>query len=463
MNTNFHQYKKIRILVMLSLLLAVLSIVPATVGAEGASLSIYPQSGSFTVGSTFDASVFLNTGGENVNAVKVDLKFDPSKLQVITPAKGLSAVTGWTFPPSFSNTAGTISLQGGFSPQGINTSEGLVSVIVFEAISPGSIEVSFLESSKALLADEKGTDILSSTNRAIYEIIPVPSKGPRIFSETHPDQNKWYKNNTPSFSWEKAEGAEGFSFRMDDDPNGEPDNITDTTSTAVSFEGVKNGVSFFHLKVKKEGVWGGTSNFKIMIDNEPPAVFLPRLESFNFDAGKFLLIYYQTLDSLSEIDHYEARVDDFSDPQNVVSSAWIRQESPFRLTSERPGTFEILIRAFDKAGNFREGKVKIKTLNSFLVLTGGGIAMVGVFLLWWQLFSLIFMILLVISLLTLWSSKKKKEDSGVDLPKEIKEAEKEIEDVKRIEEKLRKMRLVEEEAKEQWQRLKQNLDSQTKP
>ena len=112
--------------------------------AEGASLSIYPQGGTFTVGNTFDVSVFLNTGGRNVNAVKVDLKFDPEKLQVITPAKGLSAVGVWVFPPSFSNTKGEISLQGGFSEKGINTSEGLVSVIVFEAIASGKTEVTFL-------------------------------------------------------------------------------------------------------------------------------------------------------------------------------------------------------------------------------------------------------------------------------------------------------------------------------
>ena len=171
-----------------------------SVKAEGASLSIYPQSGSFTVGNTFDASVFLNTGGANVNAVRVDLKFDPEKLQVVTPAKGISAVGVWVFPPSFSNTKGEISLQGGFLGKGINTSEGLISVIVFEAISPGRTEVNFLDSSKVLVGEKEGINILTSVNRGVYDIIPSPPKGPKIFSESHPDQNKWYKNNSPVFS-----------------------------------------------------------------------------------------------------------------------------------------------------------------------------------------------------------------------------------------------------------------------
>ena len=62
----------------------------------------------------------------------MELEFDPDKLRVVTPAKGLSIVGEWIFPPSFSNTKGTVTLTGGFSSSGINTSEGLVSVIVFD-------------------------------------------------------------------------------------------------------------------------------------------------------------------------------------------------------------------------------------------------------------------------------------------------------------------------------------------
>ena len=221
---------------------------------EGASLVIYPQTGSFTVGSTFSVSVFLNTGGNNVNAVKVDLEFDPNILQVVTPAKGLSAISEWIFPPSFSNSRGTIVLQGGFPAKGIDTSEGLISVIVFQAKSTGNTTINFLDSSRVFLADEKGTDILNSTNRGIYDILSSPPIGSQIFSSTHPDQNKWYKNNNPTLSWNKVKGAEGFSYALNDDPFGEPDNTIDTPSNFVSFDNFKDGIWYFHLKAKKDGV-----------------------------------------------------------------------------------------------------------------------------------------------------------------------------------------------------------------
>lgn len=78
-----------------------------------------------------------------------------------------------------------------------------------------------------------------------------PTLGPKIFSESHPDQNKWYKNNSPAFNWEKIEEAEGFSYKLDDDPFGEPDNSIDTEFSSVSFGGVENGILHFHLKAKK--------------------------------------------------------------------------------------------------------------------------------------------------------------------------------------------------------------------
>ena len=119
---------------------------PLAIEAADASLSIFPQTGSFTEGNTFEISIFINTGENNINVVKVDLKFNPEKLQVVTPTKGISVVGEWIFPPSFSNTQGTVSLIGGFLFDGINTTEGLITTIVFEAVSPGETEVYFLDS-----------------------------------------------------------------------------------------------------------------------------------------------------------------------------------------------------------------------------------------------------------------------------------------------------------------------------
>ena len=430
---------------------------PAIVKAQGASLSIYPQTGSFTVGSTFDVSIFLNTNSNNINAVQADLKFDPEILQVITPTKELSAIETWTFPPSFSNSKGTISLRGGFPSAGINTSEGLISTITFESISPGETIVSFLDSSKVLLNDEKGTNILSSVNRGIYNIIPSPSRGPEIFSQTHPDQNKWYRSNSPAFNWGEIKGARGYSCELNDDPYGEPNDNINTESTFISFGDVKDGIKYFHLKVKKEEVWEGASHFKIKIDKTSPQEFEPYLEPFSLTLGNHLLIYFNTKDALSGIDHYEVRVADFTDPNDVILSGWVRQESPFRFTKEESGTFRILVRAFDKAGNFQEGNISLKTFGSFLTTVSGGIEIKGIFIPWWLIYFLIIIILSETGYLMFKWIKIKKETLRAKFRREVAEAEKEIEDVRKLKRKIKEMRTLEEEAMREEERLTKKL------
>ncbi len=440
---------------LVTLFYVVLVTLPEITRAEGASLSIYPQTGSFTVGSTFDVSVFVNTGGKNVNAVKVDLKFDPEKLQVVTPAKGLSAVAGWIFPPSFSSTKGEISLQGGFVAGGINTSEGLISIIVFEAISTGKVEVNFLDSSKVLVGEEEGTNILTSLNRGTYEILLPPSKGPKIFSESHPDQNRWYKNNSPVFSWEKIEGTTDYSYKLDDDFFGEPDNVVDTESSSVSFEGVGDGISYFHLKSKKEDVWGGASHYSVKIDATPPLQFEPNLEPFSFAGGNYLIVYFNTSDSLSGMDHYEVRIVDLTDPENVSLSGWAREESPFRLGTEKSGIFRILVRAFDEAGNFQEGKIQVRIFSPPLIVVGGGVQVRGLFVPWWLVY--VFSGLIIIFIGIKIYSLLRKRNLARRLKREVAEAEKEIEDVKKLEKRIGEMRVLEEEAGKEAERLTERL------
>ncbi|MFQ6049491.1 MAG: hypothetical protein ACE5J0_00385, partial [Candidatus Paceibacterales bacterium] len=262
---------------------------------------------------------------------------------------------------------------------------------------------------------------------------------------------------------EEQGGGGGYSYRLDDDPYGEPDNTVDTQFTSVSFEDAEDGIMYFHLKGKKDEIWGGTSHFRVMIDTIPPLVFEPYLESFTFGAGNNLLIYFDTSDLLSGIDYYKVRITNLTDPENVVFTGWTREESPFRLTTERQGIFEVTIRAFDKAGNFQEGKMQTRVISPLLIIISEGVQIKGIFISWWQIYFLIGAILLGTGFLIFGLIKRGREGLRVRLYKEIKEAEKEIEDVKKAEERLRRLRIMEERAGEEWKRLKESLEKEIKP
>jgi hypothetical protein len=283
--------------------------------ADNASLYFSPNQGTFFVGSTFDVSVFVNTGGNDINAIKVDFKFDSKKLQIASPTAGKSFISVWAAQPAYSNILGTASFQGGVPSPGINTSSGLVSTITFRAIAPGETFISFSDSSQVLLDDGKGTNVLSSLGKGAYNLIIPPPEGPDVFSSTHSDQNKWHKNNNPTFSWGREQGVEDFSYSIDCDYQGVPDNISEGNHTSVSYNDLADGIWYFHIKAKKGGQWGGTSHYFTQIDTTEPANFSlefePKLKS-PVMVSKEPIVSFITTDAFSGIDHYELKAIDLN-------------------------------------------------------------------------------------------------------------------------------------------------------
>lgn len=371
--------------------------------AAGASLYLSPTSGTFFVGSTFDVSIFVNTGGNNINAVKVDLKFNPRELQIASPTAGKSFISVWVSQPTYSNITGKASFQGGTPSPGINTSSGLVSTITFRAITPGETVISISDSSQILLDDGKGTNILSSIGRGVYNITIPPPEGPKVFSPTHPDQNKWYKNNNPSFSWEKEPGITDFSYSIDHNFHGIPDNVSEGNHTSVSYADLKDGIWYFHLKAKKGGNWGGITHYLIQTDTTPPASFKLRFEpalKSPVVTSKEPIVYFITTDSLSGLDHFELKIIDLRKTvEEKEEGFFIEVSSPYKLPPLDFGEHEIVIRAYDKALNEQDisERIDVIPVDKPFYITKRGINVWTFFISWRRLI----LILIIIAFLVL--------------------------------------------------------------
>ena len=383
-------------------------VITSSAEAAGASLYLSPGSGTFFVGSTFDVSIFVNTGGNNVNTVKVDLKFDPRILQIASPTAGKSFISVWISQPTYSNITGTASFQGGIPSPGINTSSGLVSTITFRAIAPGETIVSFLDSSRVLLDDGKGTNTLSSLGRGVYKIVIPPPEGPKVFSPTHPDQNKWYKNNNPSFSWEKEEGVTDFSYTIDYSFYEVPDNIPEGSNTSVSYADLEDGIWYFHIKAKKENTWGGVSHYIVQIDATPPATFTLTFEPllrFPLMTSKEPIVSFITTDSLSGLDHYELKVIDLTEiSEKKEAGFFVEVASPYKLPALSLGEYEIIVRASDKALNFQDSSQKIEVISPerIFYITKRGINIWTIFLSWQKLILILVFLIILILIIIIW-------------------------------------------------------------
>lgn len=380
--------------------------------AGGASLYLSPNSGTFDVGSTFDVSIFVNTGDQNINAVRVELKFDPKKLQIANPTTGKSFISIWIAPPSYSNSEGILTFQGGTPSPGISTSSGLVSTITFRAIMPGDTKLYFLNSSQILLDDGYGTNVLNSSGEGSYKISIPPPDGPKVFSSTHFDLNKWRKNNNPTFSWEKEDEVTDFSYGIDLDSQGVPDNISEGGSTSISYSNLEDGTWYFHIKAEKENVWGGTSHYVALIDSTPPASFTIKVDPSEKTSTAQPIISFLTTDSLSGIDHYEIKIVDITaGRENRNDSFFVETSSPYQLPRLEIGKYMVVARAYDKAGNWRDESVKIEIVPEGTSVTGKGVWTDGSLFSWWPflLVILILVFIIFLLLLTLWKKEKKQK------------------------------------------------------
>jgi hypothetical protein len=441
MNKNF-QFSIFNFLIIL-----VISILffPLGIEAAGASLYLAPSRGTFFVGSTFGLSVYVNTKGNEINAVEVDLKFPQDILQVTTPTAGESFISEWLTPPSYSNIGGTISFKGGI-PEGIVTSAGLISTITFRAKAPGIAKVEISDASSVLLADGKGTPLSVAILEGVYEILVPPPEGPKVFSPTHYDSDIWYANPNPQFCWEREKGVTDFSFSLSQNPQEEPDTVSEGSSILFkSYREIPDGVWYFHLRAKKENVWGKTSHFGIKIDTAPPQTFEPRIDA---RAG---FIYFETKDLYSGIDYYEISVLNITESP-APTPFFIIGTSPFKIPSRKVGKYNIIVRAYDKAGNWQEGETQFQILSPlFSYIEGEGIEFWGVLFSLQTIYLLLFVLLGVAAYLIFYFMSRRGLRGGI---KEIKEA---LEEIEKIEERERKTKEIKERFREEKEKLEEKL------
>lgn len=351
---------KLPFLVLIAAPLAAFLAVFLPLTTNAAVLSASPSSGTFTVGSTFEVSLLLNTDGKSVNALQVFLSFPPDKLQLISPSTGKSIISIWTAPPRFDNTRGRIELQGGI-PNGLNADNALILTLTFRVKSVGSAVLDFLDNSRVLLNDGKGTDDLEQTNNGVYQfVLPAPA-GPLVVSETHPDQSRWYSHASPVLNWApNGPDVAAYSYMLSDGPVDVPDDTPEGGRTGVIYKNLADGIHYFHIKSLRGGVWGGTTHFAINIDTSPPAEFKVEVIPGNRLVRRQPVIQFVTTDQLSGVERYELKLV----PLELTNSGqkqplFIEVESPYVAQPLELGKYDVIVRAYDKAGNFREETERI--------------------------------------------------------------------------------------------------------
>ncbi len=349
---------------------------------EAASLAVSLSSGSFQTGATFSVNFLVSSPDQAANAVSGVISFSSENLEVVSLSKVGSLISLWVQEPSFSNSSGSINFEGIILNPGFSGNGGKVLTANFRAKAAGAGKISFV-SGMVLANDGQGTNILKALGSANISIqgtavvspaaTPAAQSGtagtpvaPNLTSPTHPEQDQWYSNSNPKFTWEVPKGVTAVKLSFDSNPYGKPLVTYNSPITEKVLEKIDDGVWYFHAQFKNAKGWGAVSTFRFQIDTKPPEPFSIQIIDGKEVSTPRPTILFNTTDSLSGIDHYNIKIGegDF----NTLTNDKVAN-NPYTLPPQPPGKRTILVKAVDQAGNYTVAveDVNIKSLNAPLI------------------------------------------------------------------------------------------------
>jgi hypothetical protein len=176
-----------------------------------------------------------------------------------------------------------------------------------------------------------------------------------------PTNDTWIKINQPTFTWVfndgEADTQESFIVEIDDDQNF--NSIDYTSGEVTSFQGswkpsgsIPDGVWNWRVRTQDNyGMWSGNSSVWVTkIDVVAPEDFIPTADPGSWTSNVQPVITFSTTDATSGIDYYEVSVDGTSHNE---------QTSPYTLPPQPEGIHNVTIKAYDKAGNYKENYVYV--------------------------------------------------------------------------------------------------------
>lgn len=355
-------------------------------GASAATLSVVPTATSISAGNIVTVRIVTNTSGVAINEAGGTLQFPTDLLDVVSVSKGGSVFTLWVEEPAYSNSAGTVSFDGGIPNPGF-TGAGTVLTVTFHAKRAGSASIS-LRDAAVRANDGLGTDVLTGAGGTTLTIAdtaapaptptqpqptpvtpaPVVATGPNaitnLVSSTHPDQNLWYSDPNPRLSWILPEGATAIQTIV-----GSTTSVTPsvTYQPAISEKQIKelvDGIAYFNLRAKTARGWGPVSSFKLKIDATPPTLGNPEF-SYDLIRRQLVITNIDAKDAASGLAKLELVIDDGEPliirPEEIVNGTY---RHDFKTAGEPTllsaaitalpstgGTHSAALTAYDQANN----------------------------------------------------------------------------------------------------------------
>lgn len=345
-----------------------------------ATLNFSPASGTYNKDATFSVGIYVASPEAAMNAASATIKFPTDKLQVVSVSKNGSIVDFWAQEPTFSNASGEVKLEGVVLTPGYQGPAGKILTITFKGKTIGTAGIN-ISTSTVLANDGIGTNILKSVSGASFVIKEAVIKEPEVIkiddlkpieedvvaeevcepdsiitSTTHPGV-VWRRENSAAFSWDIDKDTLASKIAFDRIPDTEPSIINSPAIVEKRYENVEDGIWYFHLSLQNNSGWQKTEHFKIKIDHTPPTIDATEIARTDLTDPK-PIISLKVNDKVSCVKNFE-----FSINGEVFDYEKLPNGN-LRLETIEPGNHELVVTAYDRAGNKNEAflAVTVKAL-----------------------------------------------------------------------------------------------------
>jgi hypothetical protein len=335
----YKMYKSFRLGVFLALL-TTYYLLPT--GVEAARLYIFPNYYELSQEQTVVAEFYIDTEGEQVNALDIVFSYDPNIVRIEEVSTGGSPFPLQVQSPEYLNTQGIFGMSAG-APGGF-VGQGVFAKVVLQGKQQGFSSLAFGQESQVLVHDGKGTPASLTLQNAEVLVVPVISGAVQIFAEDQPEETLWYNKPFIRLNWQVQEGHT-YSYILTRDPTEVPDEVPDEPVGDIKLNTPEDGIFYFRLRECFEGVCDLPVTHRIMKDTMPPEPFEIKFaeHSTAFEGKPF--ISFLTADATSGIVRYEVSV-----TRNGIEEPWVVAQSPYMIEQVK-GISVIRVKAVDKAGN----------------------------------------------------------------------------------------------------------------
>ncbi len=345
--------------------------------ARAATVSLTPMVSSISAGNIVTVHVMVNTQGVAINDGSATIQFPTDLLEVVSVSKSSSIFSLWVEEPTFSNSAGTVTFDGGVPTPGYQGGSGDMLDITFRAKKTGAASI-LVTNVNVLANDGQGTDVFSGSSNDTITITPSVPAAPiqtpapiakpaatptviqttptdttvHITSSTHPSQTAWYAQNTAQLGFDLPPKTAAIKFLVSQDQTTVPTKTYKPAITQKSTDALTDGTWYVQVSALAGGVWGPVSTYTLNIDTMPPRLSITSLV-YSSDT-KTVTVTGSAQDDTSGFGSLSLVVDGV-DARSDVAGLLTQGTVQVPLDAS-PGQHVVKVRAVDRAGNYMDSQ-----------------------------------------------------------------------------------------------------------